>query len=104
MACTAWVTDLLGRGGEGGKGRDVEKGMFPAGQYWSSTGLAKCCSSQIVGHRAHRIGDQQSLLVPNYRSATSHSRAWLNKKCYQTRGRRTSSQHGMGKMAPGPQG
>ena len=100
-AFIAWVTVFLGRG-EGGKGRDIEEGMFPARQYWSSMGHAKCYSSQIVGSRVRRIGDQQSL-VPNYRSATLYSCAWLNKKYYLTQGRKTSNQHLMGKMALGPQ-
>lgn len=37
-------------------------------------------SFEIVGSKIHRTRDQESLLVQNYRSATSHSCAWLNKK------------------------
>lgn len=81
------------------EGRHMEEGMFPARKYWSSMGHAKCYSSQKVGSKVHRTRYQQSLPVPNYRPATSHSCAWLNKKYYQTQGKKASSQHWMGKMS-----
>lgn len=61
-------------------------GGFPVRRYWSSTGHAKCCWSQVVGSKVHSSGNQQNL-VPNFRYEALPFCTCLNKKHYQTEGR-----------------